>query len=127
MIRYNPNDNRFLWPDGVYSAHIERAEEKKSSAGNRMIEFTFLCFDRSLGRIRVWEHVVIPKGLWRLKRIAQAVGAMKAFESGRFSPRQYLGAHLLLELNIRRSPGYAPRNVAVEYLPVEEFAGALAV
>jgi hypothetical protein len=135
-IEYNPEDSRIVWPDGIYSAHIEQAEEKISKAGNRMIEFTFVCFHRLHGITRVWEHVVVPKQLWKLKALASAVGRQAAYASGRFQAADYVGAHLELELNTECSKRYPPKNVIVEVLPApggsqvdpgeEEFASSVA-
>jgi hypothetical protein len=116
-IQYDPDDITTNWPDGIYAAHIEQAEEKFSRAGNRMIEFTFVCFHRLHGVTRVWEHVVGPRQLWKLKALATAIGRQAAYASGRFRPVDYVGAHLELELNTQCSKGYPPKNVIVEFLP----------
>ena len=117
-IIYDPDQPGPNWPDGIYAAHIESAEEKLSKAGNRMIEFTFVCFHKCLGITRVWEHVVVPKQLWKLRALAAAIGRQDAYASGTFRAADYLGSHLELELNTEQAKGYPPRNVIVEFLPV---------
>lgn len=118
-IKYNPNEAALTWPEGVYKAHIEKMFEKTSKAGNEMIEVIFVCRDRERGEMKVWDYIVIPKGLWKLKKIADAIGKPAAFESGNFNANDYVGENLQLELALDRRVGYADRNAVAEYLPLQ--------
>lgn len=123
-MKYDPKEaGGKCWPDGIYKAHIEKAEEGVAkSSGKDMITFTFVLHDKTLGSKRVPERMVVPSTLWKLKNLAEAIGKTAAFESGDFNARDYVGANLEVEITTESSPGYADKNVIMEFIALQ--AGA---
>ena len=76
--------NDELWPDGIYSFQIAKAEEKTSKAGNTYISLTLNVVNDD-GRSRIIHDMVMPGdgfiGL-KLMRCCQAIGLSEKYESG---------------------------------------------
>ena len=117
MFQFDPKDaGNKLIPDGEYEATVVEAEELKSKAGNAMLKLT----------IRVWangntfqlvDYVVNPSSLWKLKRLAGAVGLIDKFETGSFDPRELVGKNFLAGVKTKKdeTAKYPDQNVIAKY------------
>lgn len=124
-ITYDPKDAGGTWPMNVYRANIESAEETTAkSSGRPMIKMGFKLYDRERGTKIIYEHMVIPSALWKLQKVAEAIGKQDAFESGAFDRRDYVGANLEVEIDTEKQDGYADKNVILEFMPIRPSAPA---
>lgn len=118
-FKYNPKDaDNKLIPDGEYEAHVLEAEEMKSKAGNDMIKLTIKVWAHG-DAFHLFDYVVNPSSLWKLKRLAGAVGMMDRFESGAFEPRDLIGKNCLAFVKTKKdeSGKYPDQNVIMKYSP----------
>lgn len=123
MIPYNPKDANPLCAAGDYQATIKAVTEKDSKAGNRMHELEFIVYNGE-GTLLVFDYIVYPKFVWKLKRLAVALGALEAFEAGTFDPAEYEGRNLTLNIGVDEAKdGYDAKNSVKGYAPK---AGAVA-
>lgn len=116
MIKYDPNDAVLCWPEGEYRATLETVEEKTSKADNPMYVLTFQAYNGD-DSIFVTEYVVIPKFVWKLKRLASALGVLTMFENGSFDPEAFIGHSLTVELTIEKQEGFDDKNRIGKYVP----------
>lgn len=126
MIRYKKEDAVRVWPDGRYQATVASVEEKQSkSSGNDMLEVAFTVYANSGNdSIRVSDYIVFPRFVWRLKRLAAALGAQAAFEAETFDPADYIGHNLSIDLSIQEArDGYEERNQVTAYHPSDAGKG----
>lgn len=116
MIPYDPKDAVLVFPAGDYPAALASCEQKMSKAGNDMYE---LAFDVWQGerQMQVRDYVVMPQFLWKLKRLARAIGQSDAFEAGKFDPAEHIGRNLVVSLEIESRDGFDDRNLIRAYLP----------
>lgn len=123
-ITYDPKDAGGTWPSNIYKASIESAEETTAkSSGRPMVKMGFKLYDRERGTKIITEHMVIPAALWKLQKVAEAIGKMDAFETGAFDKRDYVGANLEVEIDTEKQDGYADKNVINEFLAIKPSSG----
>lgn len=107
-FRYDPAKAVSCLPEGEYEATIDKAEETTSKAGNDMVVLELLVYDGSRS-YRLKEHIV-EENLWKLKKIAKAVGSEEAFASGEFNPSDYVGRNLRVALTVKEDEKYGDQN-----------------
>lgn len=107
-----------LIDEGEYQATIVGAEEKLSkSSGKPMVQITFDVWMPDNSTRKFWEYVT-EGAIYKLKAIADAIGATDAFASGVFDPGTYLNQNLDIKIKHRadRQSGEMRANI-VEFLP----------
>ena len=114
-FKYNPSEAIACLPEGEYPATIKKAEEAISKASNAMIVLTFEVHDEKRGRREVVDYITEAMA-WKLKRIAQAIGAESSFLKGEFFANDYIGRHLLLNLTVEENAKYGEQNKIKSYL-----------
>ena len=81
-----------------------------------MLVITFEVHSEKRGKREVIERIVETMS-WRLKRIAQAIGAEASFLKGEFFANDYIGRHLLLTLTVEDHPKYGEQNRVKAFRP----------
>lgn len=116
MIKYDPKDAVLCLPPGDYPATIDAVEEKQSKAGNDMYQVDFTVYTSGDKRVRVTDYIVIPSFVWKLKRLARALGMEDAFKAGSFDPASQVGQNIVVTLDVEEKEGYDDRNTIKAYL-----------
>ena len=123
-MRYDPNEAVACLPAGTYPAALAKAEEVVSKAGNDMIVLTFTVY-RDGSETTIKDYAVVPKTLYRLKRLAQALNCLPAFESGDTDwIQKQIGSTLRVELEVESDVKYGDQNRIAAYLPSDGTAPA---
>ena len=115
-FRYNPAEAIACLPAGDYPSTIKSAQEETSKQGNAMLVIVFDVHSEKRGRREVTEYITESMS-WKLKRIAQAIGAESSFVKGEFFANDYIGRHLLLTLTVEDSPKYGEQNRVKSFKP----------
>lgn len=123
-MRYDPKDANNLIPDGEYDAEIAEAEETTSKKGNDMLKLTVRVWAGGGGPRVIFDYIVVPSSLYKLKQIAAATGQMPAFEAGELGAKGVQGKSLRVSLKTEKdkSGAFPDKNAVARYLPQE--AGA---
>jgi hypothetical protein len=112
---------RSLLAVGWHAARITEAVEKPSKRGNEMIEITLLIPAEDGERtIRDW-FTDSPLAALKLRRAAEAVGALAKYEAGEISASDFPGFDVKVKLTVqkRRAAGYPDANAVEDYAPAE--------
>lgn len=86
-----------------------------------MLVIYFTVHTERRGKIELKEYVVSDMA-WKLKRIAQAIGAEAAFLKGEFFAADYVGRNLLLHLTVDETKDFGDQNRIKAY---KAYAGAM--
>lgn len=124
-MRYEPKDaNGILIPDGEYDAEISEAVEKRSKSGNDMMELKVKVWANGGGPRIVFDYIVVPSSLYKLKQIAGATGQMSTFESGEMGVDEVRNKSVRVSIKTQadKEGKFPDKNVVARYLPQE--AGA---
>mgnify|MGYP003644239345 CR=1 FL=1 len=121
MIEYNPNDlkesNDYKpFPVGDYESEVLDANQMVSkSNGNDMIRLNHLVTNDDGGTTRIYDYIVIPNHLWKLKQICECLSM--PFE-GTMNEQDLVGKRLKIKLGIDKgNVEYPkPKNVVKKYL-----------
>ena len=113
-FNYDPKEAVQCWPEGDYQATIERGEERQSKAGNDMLVVTFKAY-RGSETMLLNDYIVRPATIFKLKKIALALGRGDDFEAGKFNIDDYMGHNLTLTLGIEQQDGYDDQNKIKKY------------
>jgi hypothetical protein len=116
VIQYDHKDAVMVWPAGDYPACLVACVEKQSKAGNDMYEMVFSVFNGESER-RIIDYIVFPTFVWKLKRLAKALGHLDRFEADTFDPRSHMDANLVVELDVRTQEGFDDKNTIRSYKP----------
>lgn len=117
-MKYNKSDAIGCFPAGVYDATVEAAIETTSKkTGADMLVITFKVYSPNGREQALKDYVVNPTGLWRLKKLAKALGRMEEFDSGVFREEHYVGGNLKLELEVEEDDQYGDKNRIKAWLP----------
>lgn len=111
-MKYNPQDALDCLPEGEYDATIEKAEETTSKAGKEMVVLTYRVYGSREATVKDY---ITEKALFKLKRVAKAIGQEAAFESGVFKAADYEGRNLRLSL-IVKTDDYGDKNEIRGYM-----------
>lgn len=118
-MKYDPKSASSLIPDGEYDAEIATAEEARSKSGKEMLKLTVKVWAGGGGPRTVFDYVVNPETLWRLKQIAGAVGKNDLFDSGEMGPREIQGESVRVAIKTQKDKKgqFEDKNVIARYLP----------
>ena len=112
--------NYICLPKGEYEVRIDDVVQKQSKAGNDMLELSLTAFTDEGQKVRMFDYIVNPSGLWKLKTICNNVGI--AFD-GTLEEQLLVGKTLKAKVELRpASEKYAERNQVSAYIetPVEK-------
>lgn len=122
-MKYDPKQASTCWAEGDYPAVIHSVEAKTSQkSGAEMEVVTFEVFGDAGKTIRVKDYIVGPTAtsngtVFKIKRIAKALGKEHEFKTGAFQVGDNIGANLVVSLGIDEQPGYDEKNVIDGYKP----------
>lgn len=125
-FNYDPKDAEAkLIPDGEYDAEVIEVEEQTSKAGNAMLKLTVKVWANG-GSFHVFDYVVNPATLWKLKQLSSAVGLMDKFQTGSMNPRELVGKSFIAGVKTKKDETgkYAPQNVIAKYASASASASA---
>ena len=101
---------------GEYDFLIIDASEKRSAAGNEMIELK-LNVSHGNGLTRTLNDYLVAKRPDKLRHCCVACGLLEKYESGCLSEDDFIGKRGRLRLAVEKSrKGYPDRNVVEDYL-----------
>jgi|TARA_R100000084_G_scaffold104099_3_gene60464 hypothetical protein len=112
--------NYICLPKGEYEVRIDDVVQKQSKAGNDMLELSLTAFTDEGQKVRMFDYIVNPSGLWKLKTICNNVGI--AFD-GTLEEQLLVGKTLKAKVELRpASEKYPERNQVSAYIetPVEK-------
>lgn len=110
---YDKKDASSALPEGEYEATIlETSIGTSQNSGKPMLTIVFTVYgDNRTVTLRDW--IVNPDGLWKLKKIADALGMREEFDKGQWVPPT--GKNLLVKLKVTESDAYGEQNNIVGY------------
>lgn len=120
-VTYNHKDgNKECQQAGPYEATLAGYEETTAkSSGKPMMVLAWKCFTPEGTEFIIKDRIVIPDGVWKIKRIAQAIGKEREFLADAFQPEDEQGCSLILDIGVQKSPGYDDQNNVKGYKPLE--------
>lgn len=114
---YKAKDALGCWPEGEYDAVLEATEVTTSkSSGAPMQVISFRCYHPD-GREQVVKDYVVNTTLFKLKRLAMALGKEADFRAEQFQACDQLRSRLTLVLGVEESAEYGDRNKIDGYKP----------
>ena len=117
-MNYNSDDAKNYLPEGDYIAILAECEETTSkSSGKEMLKcvWEILVGPR---KVSIWDYIVNPTGLWRLREIAKALGRVGEFDLNQFQLAAEVGIRLQVTLSLEENPKYGPQNRIEAWAPV---------
>lgn len=114
MFLYEPDEASWIWPDGAYPARVLRVEEKTSKKGNPMLEVHLEVRHGKKKKV-LKDYIARPGGIWKLKELADALGAREEFEKKVFDLEGYVGRPVDVAIVTRDSQEFGERNYIDEY------------
>ena len=100
---------------GEYSFEILNAMEKKSLAGNDMIELSVRVFRN--GHNRLMTDYILPLRPAKFRNCCVACNVEEKYLNGSVRDEDFIGRRGKLKVGVERArKGYPPRNVIVDYL-----------
>ena len=140
-MKYKPEQAIACLPQGDYEATIERAEEVTSKTNKPMLVISYKVYGPHNRTIEIKDYIV-EEMLWKLKRIATAIGQMDAFNKGEFFAADYVSHNLTLTLTVEENSDFGDQNRIKAYKqlsrtgtaarpasnpsPVKSYAGSIA-
>lgn len=64
----------------------------------------------------IWDYIVNPSTIWKLKKIAKAWNLIHEFEAATFDLTDHMGRLIGLKLVVDSQPGYSDKNSVKDYL-----------
>lgn len=119
-FKYKKEDAVACLPEGDYEASIVSAEVGVSkSSGADMLTVAFKVYTTDGREVTLNDYIVNPKTLFKLKRIALAIGQQTAFENETFDVNDNIGANLILGLKVDSNEKYGDQNKIDSYKRLE--------
>lgn len=114
---YNPKDASSALPEGQYPASLEACTEETSKQGNPMLKLVFKVYPSNGGERTIYDYIVNPSTIFKLKGLAKALGRGVDFDNGSFYPGDYIGSNLDLYLTVQEDDVYGDKNQIGKYHP----------
>ena len=116
MFSYNPEDASSVFAKGEYDAVLKKVTEKTSKAGNAMLEVNWTLYDgeRQTG---LFDYIVNPATIYKLKQIAKAMGKLADFEGKTFDLAAHVESTIRVAVDVEEQDGFDDKNVVKKYLP----------
>ena len=112
---YDPKEARTCLPNGTYDATLKTAEETVSKKGSPMLKVVWeVQYNNRI--IPLWDYIVRPSGIWKLKQIARAWGETGEFDSGSFDLEEKIGRIIGVSVEIENSSQFGEQNKIMEYV-----------
>lgn len=117
-FNYDPTQaeekNFICLPNGDYEIEIVNVEQKVSKAGNDMLELMINAYDQVGRKVQIFDYIVNPSGLWKLKKICNASGIEF---TGEIEEQNLVGLSLMARVTLRKATEkYPERNQIADYL-----------
>ena len=120
-MKFDPAQANTLIRKGEYDLEFAVVEQTKSKKGADMWKLTVKVWPG--GGVRtVFDYIVFPQGLWRLKQIAAACGLQDKFDSGEMETSDIQGKSARGAVDIKEDKEFGDKNIITRYLPQD--AGA---
>ena len=117
-IDYNPSDAIKLFEAGDYQAELNGYEDRLSKAGKPMAVLNWQIYPNNDGpSILLRDYIVVPDSVWKLKKLAKALGVQDKFNDGTFQPEDHKGCSVIVSLKVKTDEKYGEQNVIVNYKP----------
>jgi hypothetical protein len=117
MFNFDANgveDKTFIcFPAGEYEAEIVDIKATVSKAGNDMLKLDIDCFSNGGKKVRVFDYIVVPSSLYKLKAICKFTGI--EFD-GAVEEQILKGKRLMVKLKIEPEGDYPARNSIAAYV-----------
>lgn len=107
--------NFSVFPAGIYDFEILTAVEKKSKAGNDMIEMKVRVFDQEGKSTNVFDYLMEVMA-YKLRHAAAACGLLSSYEQGQLNADNFVGCTGKLKLGIDVPVGFPEKNVIKDYV-----------
>lgn len=121
MFNYAPKDAKKLFDAGDYQAELTSFEEKTTKTGKPMLVVNLQVYPRGAGQsILLRDWIVNPDSIWKLKKLAVALGVSDKFENQTFNPEDYTGSSVIVTLKVKTDDKYGEQNSVVGYKPFAE-------
>jgi uncharacterized protein DUF669 len=113
-VRNKPGSD--LLPDGEYDATIVAGEDdKRSQAGNEMMELVLAVYDREGKDTPITDYIVAtPKMQWKIRHLCEAVGV--EYERDTIPVEDFVGANVRVKVVTQDDAKYGPQNRIQDYL-----------
>lgn len=122
-ISYSKTDaNKECQMAGDYEATLAGYEEKVSKQSQKpMMVLNWKCFTPEGNEFFLKDFIVIPDGVWKVKKIAQALDKLKEFEAEIFQPEEEIGCSLVLSVGVQvdKTGQYGDQNNVKAYKALE--------
>jgi hypothetical protein len=116
-MQYDPKDASSAIPAGVYEATVTNIVERKDDGsdmkdknGYDMMRVSFDVYVGDATRKLSQYFSAGPSALWRVKKMAEAVGLSEKFKAGKLVPGDFLDKNLRLTLAVKDDPKYGEQN-----------------
>lgn len=116
MWNYNPKDAENVLPAGDYAGVLDTVTQKTSKAGNPMLAVKWIVYHDG-GTVELTDYIVNPSSLFKLKKIARAIGKESEFKAGTFDLADHLNSNVTLTLKVESQAGYDDKNVVRDFKP----------
>lgn len=120
-MKFDPKQANTLIKKGEYDIEFSVVEQTKSKAGADMWKLTLKVWPGG-GQRTMFDYIVFPNGLWKLKQIAAATDQQAKFDSGEMEPGDIQGQSARATVDVKEDAKYGDKNIIVRYLP--QAAGA---
>lgn len=116
-LNYNPKDAATCWDEGAYDASLVKVESGVSkSSGKDMEILHFRCYHPNGNEQTIKDYIVVPSTLFKLKRLAIAIGQKAEFENGTFQAENYINSNVKVFLKVDRQDGFDDKNVIDKFV-----------
>lgn len=116
---YNPDDARKTFAAGDYTAELLTSTEKmtkdKGNGSKPMLELVWRIFTDDGPTFQLRDWVVVPDGVWKLKKLAQAWDKEEEFKAAKFQPSNHIGAGVIAVIKVKHDDKYGEQNVIANY------------
>ena len=118
-MKFDPAAAVTLIPDGEYDAEIVSAEETKSKKGNDMWKLAVKVWTGGGGPRVIFDYIVNPGTIYKLKQLASALGKRDLFDSGDMGTQEVTGESVRVSIKTEtdKTGQFEDKNVVARYLP----------
>ncbi len=123
-MKYDPKDASSAIPAGVYEATVTAVSEVDKDGralqdknGYDMCKVLFDIYVGDVTRKLTQYFSASPSALWRMKKMAEAVGLGDKFRAQQLQPSEFVNRNLRLTLTVKDDPTYGEQNQISAYEP----------
>lgn len=105
-----------LFPAGVYTFEVMKAEETTSKAGNDMIALTLKVYNEDDGFTLVNDYL-LESIAYKLRHFCETIGLLPQYESGTLDANEMIKQAGKVKIAIEhKNPDYPAKNVVKDYV-----------